>query len=304
MTRNGTLDYARLLAAFGIVFFHAGAPGAGIGYAALPFFLLLLVVLAFPGAERVSFAEYLRSRAHRLLVPWLIWSAVYAALKVAEICVTDASFGSEFSPHMLVTGTALHLWFLPFAFATCLAIYPLVRLKRYMGAESLALIMAGVGLAALILRQGSDLAIPFAQWLYGLPAVCVGIALALVWGRLAAMLLILVGFIGVAMLSGATIGLLQIGLAGGALILCILCPLPANRSAALAGTLSLGVYLAHPLVLSVLSRTTPVPQDSLAMAVLGCLGGLAIAWGAHLAAQIQWRTRVPARHGDAQNTIS
>ena len=144
----------------------------------------------------------------------------------------------------------------------------------------------------------------FAQWLYGLPAVCVGIALALVWGRVPAMLLILGGFIGAALLSGAFMGLMQIALAGGALILCILCPLPASRSAQLAGALSLGVYLAHPLVFSVLSRTTPIPEGSLAIAVLGCIGGLAIALGTQWAAQVPWRPRALARHGNAQNTIS
>ena len=116
MQRNGTLDYARLLAAFGIVFFHAGAPGGAIGYAALPFFLMLLVVLAFPGAVRVSFPAYLRGRVQRLLVPWVIWSGVYGVLKLAELVVTGAPFGSEFSLNMILTGTALHLWFLPFAF--------------------------------------------------------------------------------------------------------------------------------------------------------------------------------------------
>ena len=44
--RNAMLDYARFLAAAGILFFHSGAPGAWIGYAALPFFLMLLICLA------------------------------------------------------------------------------------------------------------------------------------------------------------------------------------------------------------------------------------------------------------------
>lgn len=55
LDRSSVLDYARLVAASGIVLFHSGAPGAAIGYAALPFFLVLLVVLALPGAARQSF---------------------------------------------------------------------------------------------------------------------------------------------------------------------------------------------------------------------------------------------------------
>jgi fucose 4-O-acetylase-like acetyltransferase len=284
MNRNATLDYARLLAAFGIVFFHAGSPGAAVGYAALPFFLLLLVVLALPGTERISFADYLNTKVQRLLMPWLIWSAVYSALKLAELSVTGAPFESEFSLNMLLSGPATHLWFLPFAFFTCIAIYPLSRLARRMGTERTALIMAVAGVAILLLRQGVSLPVPFAQWLYALPAVCIGVTLALVWGRVALMGVFLAAFAGAALLIGASEGLLQIVIAGGALMFCKICTLPATRSAHLAGALSLGVYLAHPLVLSVLGRTTSIAPNSLSMAVLGCLGGLAIAGGVHLAA--------------------
>jgi len=305
MHRNGTLDYARLLAAFGIVFFHAQAPGAAIGYAALPFFLMLLVVLAFPGAERLSFSAYLRGRAHRLLKPWLIWSGVYGALKLAEIALTGATFRSEFAINMILTGTALHLWFLPFAFLTCVMLYPLTRGARRIGPEALAFVMVGAGVAMLLLLQVENtLPVPFAQWLYGMPPVCLGIALALVWGNLPIMLMILGAFSGVALLCSAHFGLFQFLLAGGALVVCMLCPLPSSPRAQLAGSLSLGVYLAHPIVLSVLSRATPVPEKSLLMALLGCLGGLIIAFGVHLVSQHRTSPSRPTSANEAKNTIS
>jgi peptidoglycan/LPS O-acetylase OafA/YrhL len=78
--RNGTLDHARLIAAVGIVVFHSGAPGAWVGYAALPFFLMLLIVLAWPAAERQSLPAFARGRAARLMIPWLIWSCIYGTL--------------------------------------------------------------------------------------------------------------------------------------------------------------------------------------------------------------------------------
>ena len=65
MTRNATFDYARLIAAIGIIVFHVGAPGASIGYAALPFFLMLLVFLAFPVAAGKDFGTY-RPRAQHV----------------------------------------------------------------------------------------------------------------------------------------------------------------------------------------------------------------------------------------------
>lgn len=117
MKRSTALDYARFPAAIGIIIFHVGAPGANIGYAALPFFCILLVFLAFPAAVKKDFTAYAASRAKRLLQPWAIWSLVYAALKLAEVGVSEARLETEFAAWMLLTGPAIHLWFLPFACA-------------------------------------------------------------------------------------------------------------------------------------------------------------------------------------------
>lgn len=117
MERNGTLEYTRLLAAFGIVFFHAKAPGSEVGYAALPFFVLLLVVMAGPSSQNCSLPVYLQSRAVRLFVPWLAWSLVYGLLKFCEVLVTGTPLHAEFNLSMLISGPALHLWFLPLSFA-------------------------------------------------------------------------------------------------------------------------------------------------------------------------------------------
>ena len=67
--RNAMLDYARFLAAAGILFFHSGAPGAWIGYAALPFFLMLLICLAWPAAQREPAGVYAGGRMRRLMGP-------------------------------------------------------------------------------------------------------------------------------------------------------------------------------------------------------------------------------------------
>ena len=115
---------------------------------------------------------------------------------------------------------------------------------------------------------------------------------------------ILAGFIAAALLIGAWVGLLQIALAGGALILCMLCPLPATPTVKLAGALSLGVYLAHPLIQSLLKRCTPLAEDSLITAILACLGGLAIALGVHLVAQHSRVRRNTLFKGKPDNTFS
>lgn len=127
MSRNASLDYARLLAAIGIVWFHSGAPGAHLGYAALPFFLMLTEWMAFATAGRMSFAPYVLSRLNRLMLPFAAWSLVYGGLKLVEIALSGRPLSSEFAWWMLATGPALHLWFLPFATLMSIAIFPLAN---------------------------------------------------------------------------------------------------------------------------------------------------------------------------------
>jgi surface polysaccharide O-acyltransferase-like enzyme len=279
MNRNGSLNYARLVAAFGIVFFHAGASGASIGYAALPFFLILMIVLAVPSAKRLSMQEYAMNRAQRLLIPWVIWSGIYAALKLLEISMTHATFNSEFAPYMLLTGPALHLWFLPFAFVACLLTYPLMQKAHSKITLPMVLSLVLIGVTILSLCQGRSFAVPFAQWIYGLPAVCLGIALAIAgtgWNRILGISAI---FTCGAFILGATNGLEQLVIALIAYIICIKVRLPDSVLSNQLGGLALGVYLSHPLVLSVLERTTALHKGDTAFALLGCLGACAIAWG-------------------------
>ena len=280
MGRNATLDYARLIAAFGIVFFHSGAPGGNIAYAALPFFLILLIAMAVPAAEKTDFPTWIRSRAQRLLLPWLVWSGVYGTLKIVEVLLTSASISSEFATYMIFTGPALHLWFLPFAFVICVLIHPLSRLVAFnpygVSPMFLAGCFGGIGVAILIVQQGQDMPIPYAQWLYALPAVCLGLSLAIMIRKPGYMWLILCGFVGGAMVTGAASGLMQLVIAAAAFILCTTWRHSETRLSDKAGAVAMGVYLAHPLIFSLLTRSLDISFGSLSLAVLGCLGALAV----------------------------
>lgn len=277
MPRNATYDYARLLAAFGIVLFHAGGPGAALGYAALPFFLMLMISLALPAAERQDFTPYARTRAQRLLVPWLLWSGIYGFLKLAEVLGTSATWGDEFRFYMCLTGPALHLWFLPAAFLACLAIQPVVRHLPGSARVPLAISLTLAALALLGLRQGQDLPVPLAQWAYVAPAACLGLALALFRSAPLVALALTSGFGLLAWALGWHQGLPQILLAALALILCGLIRLPTTRASTLAAEVSLGIYLAHPLVFSLLERLTTLSHTTLAFAALATLGAMGIA---------------------------
>ena len=289
--RNATLDYARLLAAFGIVLFHLGAPGAWIGYAALPFFLMVLIILALPSAMRPPPADYARSRARRLLVPWVVWSAIYLALKLLEVGLGGRPATSEFAPWMLLTGPSIHLWFLPFAFVASLAFLPLLAFVRPSldeGARvrrlTAILALAGAALVAMALSQ-RDLALPFAQWALAMPAVLLGLALALAGGSRTDLrpetILIAVPVLVGAWWIGWTNNLPQIALALGALALCLALRLPEGPLSRHAAEASLIVYLCHPAVASVIERVGLAEPGTLAGAVLTMIASLvfALAWG-------------------------
>lgn len=290
MSRNASLDYARLIAAFGIVLFHTGAPGSAFGYAGLPFFLMLLLALAWPAAQRVDFDAYVRSRADRLLIPFFIWSAVYGTLKLAEVLVTGKSLGQEFSASMLLTGPAIHLWFLPFAFVACLAVFPLalgqmplhVRVPKAVARRNRAVLLTaltGLGLTALALRQGSVLPAPFAQWAYAAPAVCLGLGFAVTPGRPLAHGLVTGLFAAIALFGGWTDGLAQVVLAALALLICQSIRLPETALSRISVSSAMGVYLCHPLVASVLERVTDLGPHTTGLAIATMAGALLLTFG-------------------------
>lgn len=334
MARNATLDLARLVAAIGIVLFHSGAPGAALGYAALPFFMMLLLLLAFDSAAAQGFVPYARQRVLRLLGPWLVWSAIYGAFKLTEILVTHKDPASEFAWWMLATGPALHLWFLPFAFAASLIVWPVARLSPVKdavppggaGFAALVLVFAALALAAIGWQQGPARPIPLAQWLSVLPAVIFGLALGLVrngrgqnaagqnngnqnnggqnignqnrgtidTGRGLALLLAAWAVTLAAWALGWGGTALPFCLAATLLLLCLAMVTRPGRWSDLAARTAMGVYLVHPLVTSVLRRITTLPDTTLTFFGLTVAGSLALA-------VLIWgrRSRPPARPAPA-----
>ena len=149
--RNGSIDILKLLGAFGIILFHSGAPYASVGLAALPMFVMLLVYFGV----RSPFA----STANRLLKIWVIWSAIYAGLKLAQGVISGTKFELEFEPWMVWTGTSIHLWFLPFC-VLVLATHTLIL--RHLSDRALISASITVSVFCLFAAQGPA-PIPLAQ---------------------------------------------------------------------------------------------------------------------------------------------
>lgn len=284
--RNASFDYVRLIAVIGIIWFHTGAPHSDIGYAGLSYFLILLVFLAIPKISHIrctrhrapAILRYAATRGRRLILPWLAASALYGGLKLAEVS-RGATWGSEFDTTMWLTGTAQHLWFLPFAFVTCLALWPLGRwmpvMKRSVQLH-LCMTLMCLSLTTLAMWQMASWPSPVAEWAYALPAVLLGAALALTGGSVLRMIGVACLFFCMALSANWTLGLLQLGIAVVALILCQIIPMRPTQISAFAARASLGIYLIHPAVTAVVMRSHLIADHSATFAVVVTLGSLGI----------------------------
>lgn len=177
--RNGMIEILRILGAIGIVWFHTGAPGHGVAYAALPMFIVMSLVLL---PHRDSFGAFLHNRVRRLLWPWLLWSVLYAALFVWSDLHHGLPILAWFHWNMLLVGTVLPLWFLPFLFV-CSVIFQGVesclagRAKSTgAGAAFIGLVLLGILLPAVTWIVPQSLPVPLEQWRFGLVSAVYGFA--------------------------------------------------------------------------------------------------------------------------------
>lgn len=187
---------------------------------------------------------------------------------------------------MLWTGPAIHLWFLPFAYLASLMTFAVMRTARAQPTSGRVLWTLGLAvfaLAALALGQGhvlsEPLPIPLAQWLYVLPALALGLLIAvqdnLRTGAIVALATASLLF-GVGWVLDWQNGTEQLLLATAVTAVCVWVWLPSTRVTARAGEVALTVYLAHPLVASLLVRGADLPEASLSLAVGAFGGALAI----------------------------
>ena len=137
MKRILGIDVMRTIAAIAIVWLHAMETGRAttgwdnIGRFAVPYFTATTTFLiVFLLGERLKEGKivciwgYFKSRFYRIYIPFALWSLIYFIIRFL-----NASFFSRentvFVPKdVLFSGTAHHLWFLPFifwvSFLTCL----------------------------------------------------------------------------------------------------------------------------------------------------------------------------------------
>ncbi|MEJ7663185.1 MAG: acyltransferase family protein [Hymenobacter sp.] len=122
MQRNTTVDFTRLIAAYGVIALHVPVSTRGAQWLdivfwplCVPFFYVVSLVYFVAGlakAEANLRSVFARSW-HRLVVPYLAWTAIYTGLLVAKTLLTHG--GREFSwwRILLYGESAVRLYFLP-----------------------------------------------------------------------------------------------------------------------------------------------------------------------------------------------
>ena len=80
-------DWVRLLAAINVIFFHVSpSPTGFLGRGGVPAFLMIAASIPAMRHQIEPFAPFALRRAHRILVPWLFWSAVFGLVAGTGIC--------------------------------------------------------------------------------------------------------------------------------------------------------------------------------------------------------------------------
>ncbi len=287
-SRLASVEFLRILACFGIVWFHhAGSRPVNLGNPGVSLFLMISI--AFLGLDlRRAGTKNLSRRAGRLALIWVAWSAMYAAFNVAKALVAKRSVGEYFDAWMALTGPSIHLWFIVFLLlATILAglAWPLVRTLHSRGLPLLILAGASIPICALVFESVSTYPLP--QWAIGVPSVFFGILLGnqiegpawsfrarsvwvgtMVCGAGVTLLLNLDASVPFATLLGGTV--LAIGWS---------MPIPFADAVRHLASLTLGIYLMHIGVGTVLRAYGPELPALMHVAVVFALcAALTAAW--------------------------
>lgn len=124
-SRLDAWDAARLLATLGIVWTHVcdaqdlNMRIGSLGRYGTSYYILaaaLFTVRAYQHAAGRKFFDDASRKAKRLLLPYVVWSAIYATYYFAQSFETGETLPTLVMWWGPFAGTALHLWFLPFIF--------------------------------------------------------------------------------------------------------------------------------------------------------------------------------------------
>jgi hypothetical protein len=273
--RDQPVEVLRLVAAVGIVLFHAGA-ATGIAGAGLVIFILLTT--AMEAGPNWSRPRSVTTLAAGLLIPWALWWLFYGAVDLAR---GESLLGSGSPAGGILYGTAAHLWYLPFMFAVLVAVgvakarLPRMAVLLISGCAAIGL----VGLAGLWRPWTLALGAPWAQYGDALPIVfaglCIGAAVRLETRVLAGAMLVCAAVASALTSHIAAAVPLLAGLIPTLWLL--LHPHRPSWNIEWLSRCAFGVYLMHPFWLSALGPV--IPDAPMLRGLLAFAISLAVTWG-------------------------
>lgn len=308
-SHRAMVDVARLMAAYGIIWLHAVrseplADSQALGRFAVPFFVFAAVFFVFEGLRRQphrTFADYARSRLVRLYLPFLAWSGIYLAFKLAKAILLPDQPNDFPGLDVLWTGSFYHLWFIPFLLVVSLLSFLVA--KATLGRPGLetavaaAAVVEGVLLAVLPTSGAGILGGSQGRLVAdALPAACWAIALAIVARHRLMHYVehISASLLGLALAGACTAWVWHAGqmrlaenLAGLGFMLVALGPIPGRwvKAVASLGPLAYGIYFSHLLFIKVFEAAAAhlaAPhcwQLDVASFASSALLSTALAWG-------------------------
>ena len=177
-------DRLRVLSFLDIGAFHMAGQYLFLGVG-LPIFLLLRFALASRLPAPESTRTFIHVRVEKLLVPWAAWSLIFVFLKLATGLRHGTPILEWVNPRMILYGPEAHLWFLPFAAVVGIAVHFIDVVTQRVPTRAFLVAFGTSGVAAIWITQAAEghLEVPFQQWVFGLPAVPLGLGMGRVLAR-------------------------------------------------------------------------------------------------------------------------
>jgi peptidoglycan/LPS O-acetylase OafA/YrhL len=181
--RVANMERLRIFAASAIVFFHmcSDLPIARhLGTVGILVFLISFSAFVVNRPKPLDLESTVRRKAQRLLKPWLFWSVVYSVVVLAKVLYKNVPLSDAFQWTMLLTGSRIHLWFLPFAFVIAILLVLIHRAVADIPAIFTIVIAILAGalcvLGCSIIQSFTQPPTPLRQWILGTPAIFLGLA--------------------------------------------------------------------------------------------------------------------------------
>lgn len=178
--RRDAVEFLRILAACGVVWFHTpGGAWKDVGYAGLICFVMISSYFLMVGARKDVAGVYFHKRVSRVIAPWAFWMLVYGTFNI--IRGKNLFPASEGIVTGLLTGTWIGLWYLPFVLVMAVLVFYFAKATADVPAWVGSVLWLILGISAMRILPGLDARwltlTPWAQWLNALPAVFLGMSI-------------------------------------------------------------------------------------------------------------------------------